>query len=234
MEYKDKKYDPYVLFQNISKKIKKEWKIAILSTIVIGIITHLYIMVNVIPNHDSLYNIYATQNITKLGRWFLQYACGLSSYYSLPWVIGSISIVLISITSAIIVELFGVKKKLNIILLSGILVTFPTIASSFTYMYTMDGYMFALMFSALAVLLSYKYKYGFLLGAILICLSLGIYQSYVSVAILLCILKIMLSIINGNSKKELIIECAKDFANFKDYVSSTKHRPCILPRSKYT
>ena len=71
MEYKDKKYDPYVLFQNISKKIKKEWKIAILSTIVIGIITHLYIMVNVIPNHDSLYNIYATQNITKLGRWFL-------------------------------------------------------------------------------------------------------------------------------------------------------------------
>lgn len=88
------------------------------------------------------------------------------------------------------------------------LVTYPTVASTFAYVYTMDGYMLSLMFATLSVVLAYKYS--FIIGSIFICISLGIYQAYVSVAILLCILKIMISIIDKHPKKEILIEIAKD------------------------
>ena len=207
---KFRKCDVYYIINKLTKNIKKEWKIAFVSTIIIGLIAHLFVMVNIIPNHDGIFNIYANQNCINLGRFFLQYACGLTSYYTLPWIIGIFSLVTIAITSIMIIELFNIRRKLNIILISGFLVTYPTVASTFAYVYTMDGYMLSLMFATLSVVLAYKYKYGFIIGSIFICISLGIYQAYVSVAILLCILKIMISIIDKHPKKEILIEIAKD------------------------
>lgn len=181
-------------------KIKKEWKIAFFSAIIIGLIAHSYIFLNNFPNHDGLYNIYDDQDCSYLGRIFLQWACLPSSYYTLPSVIGVLSITYISITSVILVELFQVKKKINIILISGILILFPTVASSFSYLFTMDGYMLALLLASASVLFTYKYKYGWLLGAIALCLSIGIYQAYLSFAIVLCMIKILFSFINKENE----------------------------------
>ncbi len=195
----------YEIINKLYNKIKAEWKVAFISAIIIGLITHIYIITNNYPNHDAINNTFSYQNGLHLGRWFLQIACGISSYYTLPWIIGILAIIFIAITSVIIVELFNVKKKLNIILISGILVTFPSIASTFSYMYVADGYMLSLLLMTLAVLLAYKYKYGFLIGAILIALGLGIYQSYITITIMLCIFKLIFLILHKENIKTIMI-----------------------------
>ena len=79
---------PYDFIDKIKIKIKKEWKIAFLATIIIGLITHMFIMVNNLPNHDGLVNIVGNQEHIELGRWFLKFACLFSSYFTIPWIIG--------------------------------------------------------------------------------------------------------------------------------------------------
>ena len=65
-------------------KIRKEYKIAFYSTLIVALLVHIYKFTNTLPNHDSLYNYYSTQNIIGSGRWALSLACGISSYWDLP------------------------------------------------------------------------------------------------------------------------------------------------------
>ena len=203
--------DPYQFLSNLKNKIKK-WKLAFIATVLIGILVHIFAITNILPNHDGINNIFATQDNVRLGRWFLKYACGISSYYTLPSLISIISIGILGIVSALLVELFQVKKKLNIILLSAIVVTYPTIASAFSYMFTADGYMIALLLATISVLLANKYKYGFLIGSFCVCLSLGIYQAYISVTIILCILQILDKLTTKATTKEIMLQIGKYIA----------------------
>lgn len=100
----------------------------------------------------------------------------------MPWVIGLFSILFLSLAAVCIVSLFEVKKKISIILISGIVVAFPSVSATFSYMFTADGYMLGTFLAILAVLLTKKYKYGFILGAVALCLGVGIYQANLSVA----------------------------------------------------
>ena len=45
------------------ERVKKEWKIAFLSTFIIGLLVHIYKFTNNLPNHDSLFNYYSSQNM---------------------------------------------------------------------------------------------------------------------------------------------------------------------------
>ena len=59
--------------------------------------------------------------------------------------------------------------------------------------------MMALLLAAFAVYLWKSFDKGFLYGIIPICLSLGFYQSYVSVAITLILLYLIMQLLNGYS-----------------------------------
>ena len=79
---------PAQAFRTIHGKIRREWRIAFLSCFVTGLLTHLPVLLSDIPNHDGLASMYFDQNMITSGRWFLSVACGFSSYYTIPWVIG--------------------------------------------------------------------------------------------------------------------------------------------------
>ena len=76
------------LIQLIRKKISKEERIAFCTAFLFTLMVHLYKFTNTLLNHDSIYNGYASRNVVGSGRWALTYACGISSYYDLPWVLG--------------------------------------------------------------------------------------------------------------------------------------------------
>ena len=145
-----------------------------------------------IPNHDGLASMYFDQNMITSGRWFLSVACGFSSYYTLPWVTGLLGLVFLGLASAVVTEILGVEKGWAIVLNSGLLVTFPALASNFAYVYTLDGYMLGLLLAVLAVLLTGKYKRGFLGGAVCLAFSLGIYQIYLSFAMILSLFSVLM------------------------------------------
>ena len=185
-------------------KESRLWKYTFFTAVVLALCTHLPIMLSDIPNHDGLASIYFDQNMLVSGRWFLSIACGFSSYYALPWLIGLLSIVILAFTSVLLVEVFEIENTAAGMLIAGVLVTFPVLTSTFAYVFTMDGYMLAIFLAVLSVYLASKKKLGFLFGGIALAFSMGIYQAYLPIAILLCVYKVVLILLSDNGKKEKI------------------------------
>ena len=183
---------PTQAFRTLYHNIRREWKVAFFTCFVAGLLIHMPVLISDIPNHDGLDSIYADQNMITSGRWFLTVACGLSSYYNLPWLIGILGLVYLGCAAAALCEILEVRKPWAVMLVSDLLTAFPALASTFAYVYTLDGYMLALLLAVLSVLLVKKYRRGFLPGAACLAFSMGIYQGYLSFAMILSIFSILM------------------------------------------
>lgn len=173
-------------YNNLDKKIK----LAFLVTFAMGLLIHIYKFTNALPGHDSLYNYYDSQKTVRTGRWLLKIICGMSSYFTLPWINGILALVFIALTAAIITDIFKMKNPVLIILAGGILVSHPSMPETFLYDFLTDGYMLAMFLAALAVrlsLLEEKSRLRKLLSGIMVCLTCAIYQSFVSFAMVLAL-----------------------------------------------
>ena len=193
-----------------NKNIKKSWKTAFYSAFFIGLLVHIYKFTNLLPNHDSLYNFYSTQNMVASGRWFLSIACGFSSYFDLPWVNGVLSLVFMGLTAAMVAEVFRMENPVLIVLSSALQVSFPAVTATMAYEFTADGYMIAMMLAALSVCLTRmefigkKHWKSLVFSGVCICLSCGIYQAYVSFAFILAVCYFMMELLeNRRTDKEL-------------------------------
>ena len=201
--------EPKELAEIIKSRIGRRGCLAFGWTFLIGMLIHLPVMLSDFPNHDGLSSMYFDQNMITSGRWFLTVACGFSSYFTVPWVIGLLGMGLLGLTAMALAELLELKSDAAIILCGGILVAFPALASTFAYVFTLDGYMMAMLLAVLSVLLTKKYSKGFLAGALCLAFSMGIYQAYLPFAILLCIYQVLLLFADGapqdgkNSKRKI-------------------------------
>lgn len=191
---------PGGILQEAGKKIKAEWRLAFLTAFVIGILVHLPALLSDVPNHDGLASLYFDQNMITSGRWFLMIACGFSSFYNVPWVIGLLGLFFLSIAAAALTELLEVREKWAVVAVSGLLAVFPALASTFAYVFTLDGYMLALLLAILAVLFTKKYRYGFLPGGLCLAFSLGTYQGYLAFAMILSVYAILMIAMEKESK----------------------------------
>ena len=172
------------------ERLKPSWKRAFFSALVVGLIAHLYKFTNTLPNHDALYHVYSAQNTVSTGRWFLTVACWPSSFFDLPWITGLLSLFWIGLTAAALVELFELEDPVAAALCGALLVSFPCVVNTFFFQYAADGYMLAMFLAALTVGLSrvgdenWKHTAA---AAVLLCFSCGIYQAYVSFALVLSV-----------------------------------------------
>ncbi len=182
---------PAQAFQALYGKIRREWRYAFLTCFLTGMLVHMPVLLSDIPNHDGLDSMYFDQNMITSGRWFLSVACGFSSYYTIPWVIGILGLVFLSIAAAALCELLEVRKPWAVMACSALLAVFPALASTFAYVYTLDGYMLALMLAVLAVLFTKRFGMGFLPGAFCLAFSMGIYQGYLPFAMILSIFAVL-------------------------------------------
>ncbi len=191
------------------KGIHREYKIAFVAAMVIGLLIHMPVILSDIPNHDGLGSMYFDQNMITSGRWFLTVACGFSSYFTIPWIIGLLGLIFLALAAVALVELLEVKESWAIVLVSGLLVSFPALASTFSYVFTMDGYMLALLLAVLSVLCTKKYNWGFVAGAFCLALSMGTYQSYLPFAILLCFYEVLMILADSGKFSDKLKQCAK-------------------------
>lgn len=183
---------PGKVFQIVYGKIRREWKVAFFSCFFLGLMVHMPVLLSDIPNHDGLDSMYFDQNMITSGRWFLTVACGISSYYTLPWVIGILGLVYLSCAAAVICGILGIRKPWAACAVGGLLGVFPALASTFAYVFTLDGYMMAVLLAALAVLFTQKRKRGFLPGAVCLAFSMGIYQGYLAFAMTLSLFALLM------------------------------------------
>jgi len=168
------------LISNLFNQIPKRVKISFITAFVLGLLVHLYMLTNGFLNHDSLYNFYSEQDMSKSGRFTLSYLAGISSYFDLHYLNGLLAIVYLALTVALLVELFNLRSRLSIFVLALLYVGFPTISGVFGYMFTADGYILANLLTTLSVFLLFKVNkriVGLIGSIILVYIAIGTYQA---------------------------------------------------------
>lgn len=200
---------PQNILQIFKKKLSREDKVAFISTIIVGILTHIYLFTNNIFNSDGvLTGPYQSGYMWELsiGRWALEYFGRIGTGFTLPIVIGTISIICLGAISCLITNLFHLKESINIILVSCIIVTFPSITATFGFVFTADVYMISYLLSVLSLYIVERNKNlkGIAIGAIILSISMGIYQAYIGVSIMLVVILLILSLLNNNNIKKTL------------------------------
>jgi len=194
------------------KKIPKQYKIAFLSTFLIGLLTHMFMFTNILPSWDLIrYSFYYDRSETELGRWFLKFACIITSPFNSPWINGLFSLLYIAITNCFLMYLFRITKTSTAVIVCSIIVSFPVVAVTFVFIFIADGYMLAMLLSTVAVFLVKKFRLGFIYGGIVLGLATAIYQTYFAFGVVLIILLVVFDILD---KKLTNRELRRDLLNY--------------------
>ena len=199
---------PEQMIAKIKKNILPQWKVCFVSAIVAGLIAHLYKITNWLPNWDSLVFRYDPQNMISIGRWFLPIACAPSSFYDLPFFAGILAIIFHGLGAVCIAKIFDVQKNITAVLIGALVATFPTVTSVMMYNYVADGYAIAFLLSCIAAMLITKDKPCYIASVVLITLSAGIYQAYITVTIMLLLCSLILEVIYKKTDfKKIMLHC---------------------------
>ena len=165
---------------------KKKELYVFLTAIVSMFITHYYFFANRFISYEDLVNSFVPRNLFSIGaldhgRWFLPVAQIFSSNWSMPQVSGLISGVVFGLTAILLVRIYEIHSMVLSVLLSVVLTTFPAVACFNGYTHQAETFVISICLATLAVYLVGRYqKYGFVFGGLVLCLSMGIYQSFVS------------------------------------------------------
>lgn len=207
----------------MSEKIKKIWAedrikliVSFVSTFAIGLVAHAYGFLNNIFSHDSLNALYAdsTENLAKIsvGRFLVPVFRALRGPVALPWLIGLISLALISFSVYIVIKLFKVESKLSMVLISGLMVTNVTvIAIVGTYIHEFDFDMLSLLLSLVAVYCWQNAKKitSLIPAALAVTASMALYQSYVEVTVTVIIMLLIFDTLRGEKIKDVFLHGVK-------------------------
>ena len=164
-------------------------KLPFFSSLIFGLITHMFVITNKLPNHDDVIYLFGKGATVSSGRWGLELLRYVIPDFSMPWLHGITSLLLLSVSICIIVELFQLKSRLGQILLSALIISFPSQVGTFCYMYTSSSYAVAFLLCVLAVREAAKDNWRhWLVSALLFTLMLSIYQAYLAITASLMIL----------------------------------------------
>lgn len=163
-------------------KVTGRFKTAFLAAVIFGLIAHIYMFTNKLPNFDDIAYMNKFGTTFRYGRWFL-WVLGAVAYhlefvFSLPWMNGLLTLLTLAISAGIIAELLGMNGKVANVLLGAALVVFPSWTVTFFYMFTAPYYGVAVLLAVLSVYLTVRRKRGIWISAVLMACSLGIYQAY--------------------------------------------------------
>ena len=68
-------------------------RITFIAAVIAGFATHLYMLTNKLPNHDDIGHMLGETYGTPSGRWLLPLMEKLDGDFSMPWLIGVLSII---------------------------------------------------------------------------------------------------------------------------------------------
>lgn len=214
----------------ILKYINKNKSFFIIASLLLGVglLCHGYMFFNKLPNFDEMGSINGYLGIaTPSGRWALPFAGILNGPFSSPAINGFLCALFLIASTFIISDTLQIKSKLSTLCMGCVLISFPTITSSLTFMFTSFAYMLSLFLEVLAVWLAVsdialfpKFQAAnpkafqclkFLISACLMATGLGIYQAYYQVACTVILIYGMQSLLSDDLrlvwKKALKLFC---------------------------
>lgn len=190
---------PEAYLSSLWKRIPAYIKLIFASAVVLGLATHLYVFTNKFTNHDDLDQMFFASYGTQSGRWLLPLALRMDGEFSMPWLIGILSILCLAGVACFTAAVFRIRRPFGCIAAAAVVTAFPTAASTFAYMFTAYSYFLGLLLAAFGAYAAVRWGWpDTALGAVSITLSLGIYQSYFPVAAVMLVGALLLDVLDGD------------------------------------
>ncbi len=181
-------------------------RLPFISSFLFGLLAYGYVFTNKLLNHDEVTSLFSKGGTVTSGRWGLGALDSIFPNYSMPWIYGLITVLLISLAVCVLISMFRVKNRLLQVLLAGCVMVFPSLIGLFGYMFTSSSFalaFFLAVFAAATVQPLKKWNILFSLGCLV--LSLSIYQSYISVAAGLLVLALIQQLLQGEKSGTVLI-----------------------------
>lgn len=170
---------------------------AFLSCVIMGFLVHLFAFTNIIPNCDGLSRVFDEQQMTVSGRWFLHYASMFHGFVQAPMLIGTLSVLFLAVASALAADLLDLRNRLSGILCGAFLVSFPSLAYTYLFVFTASAYAFGILLAVVSVWLCRRFPKLFWIGILPLACAIGTYQAYFAVAAslsLCCVIRDLLEV----------------------------------------
>ena len=196
----------YDFFEIIYKRIPRHIKVCFTSGMIVGLITHFYMLTHKFTNWDDINSLAEFGSGDYLGRWFLKYIHPLGSKYSIPAVHGFLMILFLALASCLIISIIQVNSTTCAILIPAVMATFPSVVSTMTFMFMAHTSGAAIFMTCLAVYLLRKYKWGYIPCTVLLICVMGVYQSYIAFAITLMLMGLISDVFHGKEFKNLLLQ----------------------------
>jgi len=146
------------LFSSLYHFLRK-YRISFFSALIFGFLSHMFAFTNKLLNHDELNFLFSKGITISSGRWGLVFLDPFLPACSLPWLNGTITLLLIAVSICLIVHLFSIKNTAVQVTLSGLIISIPALTGTFSYMFTSAYYGVAFLLSvASAFLVHSTYK----------------------------------------------------------------------------
>lgn len=164
-------------------QIKKKHCWLFLWSILIGIVAHGYMFTNMLLNHDEILygNDISYLNPIGLGRFLLlPVVNSLFMNYRMPFMIGAVAVLILSCICISLISFLDIKSKVLSFLAMLLIITFPSLTSTFCYYVLSVPYLIGLLLVVLGCVLIRKGSIGsMMLGMLFIVFSLSLYQAYI-------------------------------------------------------
>ena len=182
--------------------------IAFFTSIIAGFLTYLFLMTNLMSNSDAImlysggtkFDLHAALGGAATGRWLLVLVEELVSPYKSPLLIGTIDILLTAITSYICVDVMQIRKDIDAVILGLILISFPSVMSYISF--SSIAFPVSVLMAVTSVWVLQRKENGSRYAWIILGLSLAIYPTNISCALVLMVYTLLV---------ELSLECGKEF-----------------------
>lgn len=199
------------MYLKLKQKFKEDKALIFLiitSVFIFGLIAHAYSYLNPIFSHDSLVSLCQLNDIgfkISLGRYVQPIFMMFRGLIVVPWLIGILSLLYISIATYFIVKMLEIKNNIIIIAFCGILTTNISITlTNATYMQESDMFMLSLALASLSVYILRVFKLGCIWGVIPLVLAVGLYQAFYQSAIAIIMILFVKDIFDNKNKEAYI------------------------------
>lgn len=182
------------------------YRLPFCASFLFGLLAYGYGFTNKLVNHDEVSSLFTKGATVTSGRWGLGALDSIFPNYSMPWIYGLITVLLIALSVCILIRMFQIRNRLLQVLLSGSIVAFPSLIGLFGYMFTSSSFALAFFLAVFAAsMVQPLQKWKALLGLGCLVLSLSIYQSYISVAAGLLVLILIQQLLQGEDSRTVLV-----------------------------
>lgn len=184
-----------VMLEKTVNRIKEDIVIryTFLGTLIVGLISQGMGLFNTYSSHDDAIALFSYGETYGIGRWLTDIIFRLAQRIlvngdgtlSLPLFNGLMIIVCVAISACFAVKMLDIRDSLRGAFIGGIMVCVPTITCFFGYRYNAAQYGLGVLFAAMGAyyICMAHHVWGFIIGALILGCSAGIYQGFMPFAL---------------------------------------------------